>query len=228
MQTITTKLTESRTRLFQQGSQFVEQSTGAATVFLEKTRKAQKKFADDTRKAGLAFAASSTEAGKSLVSGVGMEAKLWLETLEASVKVPALPSSTGAGAVPTPKALERELLVRVEDLLAQLVGKVHARVELLSVPVDAQLPATSTTSASTGAGAPAKRENGARATSPGTLAAVPPPPIGNYDELSAKEIVTRLERLTDEKTAAVLAYENATKKRATVLRAAEQRLAAEA
>lgn len=218
MQTIATKLTESRARLAQQGTQFVQQSTGAAQLFLDKTRKAQKKFVDDTRKAGQTFASSSTEAGKSLYAGVGQEARLWLATLEANVKVPALPSGTPVAAVKDRKVLERELLLRVEALLGELVGKVHARVELLAPP--APEPTTATT-------AP-KRENGARATSPGTLAAMPAPPIGNYDELSAKEIVARLERLTDEKTAAVLAYENATKKRATVLRAAEQRLAAEA
>ena len=45
------------------------------------------------------------------------------------------------------------------------------------------------------------------------------------DAAVREDVVAKLERLSDEKTAAVIAYENANKKRATILRAAEQRLA---
>lgn len=221
MQTITTRLGESRTRLVQQGSQFVQQSTGAAGAFLAKTRKARQTFGVETRNAGKAFTTTTTEAGKGLLGGLKAEATMWLETLEASVRLPALPALADGRGRPSPTALERDLLVRVEELLAEAKGRVHTRVAQLDALVGPQIPASVPSSTKS-------RRAAASPSSHGDVASPVSAPIGNYDELSAKEIVTRLERLSDDKAAAVHAYELATKKRATVLRAAELRLAAEA
>lgn len=51
-------------------------------------------------------------------------------------------------------------------------------------------------------------------------------PIKNYDDLTAKDVVARIQRLSGPKASAVLDYERSRKKRATVIRAAEQRLKA--
>jgi len=51
-------------------------------------------------------------------------------------------------------------------------------------------------------------------------------PLRNYDKLTAKDLVSRLQRLSGPQATAVLDYERARKKRATVIRAAEQRLSA--
>lgn len=220
MQDITTKLEESRSRVVRQGTAFFEQSTDAAGAFVEKTRKAGRRFGDDTRKAGQALAGATRTAGVELADGLRTEAQLWRDTLLTVVPAPMLAADASGPRVPTKTALERELLLRVERLLQRFAGEVHSRVEQLDVLVGPQLPAEVPSSVSA-------KGTKASATSPGTVAAVVPP-LSNYDELSAKDIVARLERLSDEKTAAVHAYELATKKRATVLRAAELRLAAEA
>jgi hypothetical protein len=51
-------------------------------------------------------------------------------------------------------------------------------------------------------------------------------PLRNYDQLTAKDLVNKVQRLSAPQAAAVLDYERAWKKRATVIRAVEQRLAA--
>ncbi len=50
-------------------------------------------------------------------------------------------------------------------------------------------------------------------------------PLRDYDQLTAKDVVSRIQRLSGPQAAAVLEYERARKKRATVIRAAEQRQA---
>jgi len=51
-------------------------------------------------------------------------------------------------------------------------------------------------------------------------------PLQQYDTLTARAIVTQLDELSDAQCATVLAFEQANKKRTTVVRAIEQRLAA--
>ena len=51
-------------------------------------------------------------------------------------------------------------------------------------------------------------------------------PIRNYDQLTAKDVVARVQRLSGPQATAVLDYERSRKKRATVIRAVEKRLAA--
>jgi hypothetical protein len=51
-------------------------------------------------------------------------------------------------------------------------------------------------------------------------------PLRGYDQLTAKDVVNRVQRLSGPQATAVLDYERARKKRATVIRAAEHRLSA--
>jgi hypothetical protein len=213
MQTITTKLGESRARIVQQGSQFVQQTSGAATAFIGKTRKARERFTTDTRKAGELLSMEAVRASKAFAAGLNAEAQMWLGTLELDGRLPAIPANVSDIKIPSPYAVERDILARVEKVLALATKRIHVRVKDLDSLVSAQLPASTTPAA-------AKSKNGA--------AAPKGAPISGYDDMSAKDVVTRLERMTDDKATAVLAYETANKKRATVLRAAEQRLAADA
>jgi len=51
-------------------------------------------------------------------------------------------------------------------------------------------------------------------------------PIRNYDKLTAKDVVARIQRLSPPQASALLDYEQGRKNRATVVRAAKQRAAA--
>ena len=220
MQTITTKLEESRARIVQQGSQFVTQTSSATTTFLGKTKKARERFTADTRKAGELLATDATTAGKTLVTGLSAEARMWLGSIDLESRLPALPENVGGLKVASVRTLERDVLAFVEKVLTEAVSRVSGRVKDLDVLVGPQLPATSATTAAT--------KSAKSTTSNGKVKAPDVAPISGYDDMSAKDVVTRLERMTDEKATQVLAYESANKKRATVLRAAEQRLAADA
>jgi len=211
MQQITTKLEESRARLVQQGTLFVQQTSTAATTFIEKTRKAGEKFANDTKKAGDAFATTATAATKALTTGLSAEARAWLATIE-TTSIPALPREFDSSKLPTPREVERDVLVRIEKALDVVALRLNNRVKFLDTVTGPQLPANTPST------------KAAKATAAKAAAKPAGEPINGYDDLSAKDIVAKLERLSDEKTAAVIAYENANKKRATVLRAAEQRL----
>ena len=214
MQTVTTKLGESRARIVQQGSQFVQQTSGAASAFIGKTQKARERFSADTRKAGDLLSIEAVRASKAFAAGLTAEARMWLGSLEVDRRLPALPANVDA-MIASPRVLERELLSRVEKLLLVATERVAVRVKDLDTRVGPQLPANTESTAQ------AKPK-------PSSPAAPKGAPIVGYDDLSAKDVVTRIERMTDEKAASVLAYETANKKRATVLRAAEQRLAADA
>ncbi len=100
------------------------------------------------------------------------------------------------------------MLVAIEEALKTIETRIQDRIVFLDTIVGPQLPADTLTSS-----APKAANGNGR------------PPLTGYDELSAKDVVTRLERLSDDKAAAVLAFEQAHKKRATILRAAELRLA---
>lgn len=216
MQTINTKLEESRARLVQQGSQFAQQTTGAAGTFFGKTKKARERFTSETRKAGDVLATETLRAGKALASGVGAEATMWFGSIDLERRLPALPENVGAIKIPSARAVERDVLAFIERVLATAASRVGVRVKDLDVIVGLQLPAAATPSTKS------------KASSNGKASAPDAAPISGYDEMSAKDVVARLERLTDEKAASVLAYENANKRRATIVRAAEQRLAADA
>ena len=95
-----------------------------------------------------------------------------------------------------PRELELRLWRAADLALVQLEDRVRSRVQAL--------------------------EAGGRALGRGTQG----PPIEGYESLSAKAIVARLAKLTPEGCRAVYELESRTKKRATVLKAAEQRLAA--
>lgn len=108
---------------------------------------------------------------------------------------------------------ERKLLVSLLAGLRELEARVAKR---LSV-IEAELSAPVEASESPVLSAPA---------APATPAAEagPAAPFEDYDIYTAKEIVAELVQLSAEAASAVLDYERAHKARATVIRAAEQKL----
>lgn len=229
METITVKLKESQARLVQQGTAWFEKTTKAGQTFAGKTRTAGTTFLDQTRKAGTQFVSQSRTATEGLAAGVRTEASLWADAVGLSrfeAEIPRLPKTDDV--VSAERSLERRILGALQSALDELHGRVKARLTWLEQQ-GLQLPAETETAS----GAPktngAAKTNGAKANGTsktnGAKPADPVPPITGYDELSAKDVVARLERVTGEKAEAILAYENATKKRQTVIRAAEARLA---
>ena len=87
------------------------------------------------------------------------EARMWLASAESSLALPAL-ASDGVDKLPSPRAVEREVLVRVEKALDVVARQLHARVKLLDTMVGPQLPAS--TEKSSRSTATAKQANGAK------------------------------------------------------------------
>jgi hypothetical protein len=110
-----------------------------------------------------------------------------------------------------PEAMEATVLGSARDLLERAQSRVDQRLEQAAKPVAAKA---------------------ARKPQPAKPKAVKPTPkkgqapLRNYDQLTAKDVVSRVQRLSGPQATAVLEYERARKKRATVIRAAEQRLGA--
>lgn len=238
MDTITTTLDGTRKRLAQQTTQLAQQTATATRTFLTKSRKAGDRFASDTRKAGELLVTETAAARGAFTASVSAEAKALAASLELDRYLGALPAlpavSSAAAAAPLVKRVERELMVRVDTAVRAVADRVATRVQALDALVGPQLPAsvgvrTAPVAASVTSNGAVAASNG-RKTSNGTTAAVTAnlPPITGYDDMSAKDVVARLERMSDDRAQAVFAYESANKKRATILRAAEQRLAADA
>jgi hypothetical protein len=111
----------------------------------------------------------------------------------------------------TPDAVEATVLESTRDLLKKAQASVDERIIKSAKPKKPRAVAQAKKTATTPRPAAKKREA----------------PIRNYDELSAKDVVARVQRLSGPQATAVLDYERARKKRATVIRAAERRLAAD-
>jgi hypothetical protein len=108
-----------------------------------------------------------------------------------------------------PGAVETTVLQSAHDLLEFAQSRVDARLEQAAKP--AKPAAAKTASKPKAVNAGAKKGQS---------------PMRNYDQLTAKDLVTRVQKLSAPQATAVLDYERGRKKRATVIRAAEQRLAA--
>jgi len=108
-----------------------------------------------------------------------------------------------------PGAVETNVLQSAHELLERAQSRVDARLGQATKPVK---PA-----AAKAAGKPKAAKAGAKKGHS---------PMRNYDQLTAKDVVSRVQKLSGPQATAVLDYERARKKRATVIRAAEQRLEA--
>jgi hypothetical protein len=117
-----------------------------------------------------------------------------------------------------PGTVETTVLRSAHDLLEQAQSRIDARLGESDKPAPAK--AASKPKSAKAAKAPKAPKAPKAETKKGQS------PLRNYDRLTAKDVATRVQKLTAPQATAVLDYERARKKRATVIRAAEHRLAA--
>ena len=211
------QLTKTRARLQSQGALFVRQTTRASGTLVNEARDAGIGFAEELTTASKKFAASTSKSAGSFGTVVQQEATSWsqlaLKTRNGYVaELQAKTDDLGRSALEIrsavePTKVETLILKTVKDVLDTLQARVDARLQLTKpAPKKARSRSTSK------AGRTARTTGGA--------------PIRNYDRLTARDVVTRIQRLSVPRANEVLHYEQAGKNRATVIRAAKQRLAA--
>lgn len=196
-------------------------------LFFEHTRQSGREFASETRAASVTFADEIATATNKLLRSTGGSAsslgsafrketlnwrdlaiktqEAYLEALRTQLSDLESKASSVREAV-RPTALEARILRGSHDLLGTAQGLVDQR---LTQATEADEPVARTASKTKRAAPKATRS-----------------PIRNYDQLTAKDVVARIQRLSEQQATALLDYEQTRKNRATVVRAAKQRLAA--
>ncbi len=205
--TRTNPLRRSGSRLQKQGTLWFQQTRNAGEIFFEDAQSASVAFAQDMRVASTKLAGTTGRSAAGFQKAVRKEAFEWqalvLKTRDAYVA--AFERRLGqveSQALSTREALklgtvETTVLQSTHDLLEQAQRRVDGRLGQNAKPKAAK--ATSKKGQS---------------------------PLRNYDQLTAKDVVSRVQRLSTTQATALLDYERTRKKRATVIRAAEHRLAA--
>jgi hypothetical protein len=218
------QLQRSGSRLQRQGSLWLDQTWQAGEAFVAESREASWTFARDLTAAGRKLSKTVGHATLGLQRAVHKEALDWkalvLKTRDAYVaackaqlaRLEQQASSTRE--VLKPEVVETTVLQSARDLLGRAQQKVDERLEQGARPAKKPAPARGTRKK-------ARKPKGAEAS--GAKAGAP---IRDYDQLTARDLAARVQKLPSPQVAAVLDYERARKKRATVIRAAEQRLAA--
>jgi len=216
------QLRRSGTRLQGQGALWFQQTRHAGETFVAEAQGASVTFGRDMRAASANLIASAGRSAQAFQKALHKEALDWqglaLKTRDAYVadfyerreRVERQALTTREAL--KPGAVETTVLQSAHDLLELAQSRVDARLEESAKPAAAK--AVSKPKAAKTAKAP-KAENKKGQS-----------PMRNYDQLTAKDVVTRVHKLSAPQATAVLDYERARKKRATVIRAAEQRLAA--
>ncbi len=214
-------LRRSGTRLQRQGTLWFQQTRNAGETFIEETQTASVSFGRNMKTASTKLVGTSARSAQGLQKALRKEALEWqalvLKTREAYAasfehRLEAFQSQAlSARASVKPGTIETTVLEAARDWLSQAQGRVDQR---LAEPAASKPKATSTpkTAAKPKAAKAPTKKAGA--------------PLRNYDQLTAKDVANRIQRLSAPQVAAVLDYERARKKRATVIRAVEQRLAA--
>ncbi len=223
------QLRRSGTRLQRQGALWFQQTRKAGETFLVESRAASLTFAQDMESASNKLVAEWARSAGGFRNALHKEAldwqKLVLQTRDgymAAFKqrldgLEAQAASTREAL--KPEAVEATVLESTKDLLTKAQATVDERIEKATKPKAAKPKAAKPKKAA--AKAKARKPKAAKATTKQADA-----PIRNYDQLSAKDVVARVQRLSGPQATAVLDYERSRKKRATVIRAVEKRLAA--
>lgn len=209
------QLRRSGTRLRKQGTLWFQQTRNAGETFLDETQTAGATFGREMTAAGTKFVATTGRSAQTLQSVLHREAREWqalvLKTRDAYVAAAeqrlarAESQALSTRAALQPGAVEMAVLRSVHELLERAQTGVDARLSQGAKPV---------------AKAPSKAKAAKAAPKTGQI------PLRNYDQLTAKDVAVRVQRLSAPQATAILDYERGRKKRATVIRAVEQRLAA--
>jgi hypothetical protein len=210
------QLRRSGIRLRKHGALWFEQTRKAGETFIAESSLAGATFAEGLRSAGTKLVRSAGHSAQGLQSGVRKEILDWRELVlqrrEAYVKaLQERLESVELRALDARKALkpgmmETTVLESASELLGRAQSLLDERLQQASMAM-VKPPAAKTAS---------KRKAGKK----------DPIPLRNYDQLTARDLVNKVQRLSAPQASAVLDYERARKKRATVIRAVEQRLAA--
>jgi len=209
------QLRRSGTRLQKHGVLWFHQTRKAGQTFLAESKTAGLTCAQDLKAAGTKLASTTARSTTALGNGVRKEMLDWrglvLKRREAYVKAARdrLASleqqALGAREVLQLGAVETTVLQSTRELLERAQSLVDERLQQ---------------------GVPASKASVAKKESKRTSTKTRQIPVRNYDQLTAKDLVSKVQKLSAPQAAAVLDYELARKKRATVIRAVEQRLAA--
>ncbi|MDH3200322.1 MAG: hypothetical protein OEM15_05450 [Myxococcales bacterium] len=215
--THTDQLVLSGRRLKRQSLLFIEQTRHSGGVFVSEARAASVAFGDEITAATQKLAATTGRSAGTLQRAFRKEAVNWrnlaIKTRDAYLLALRTQVSgvedraTVAREALRPAALQTSVLRATHDLLGGAQGLVDQRLQ----------QATQVRKRASRATTPAKRRPTRKT---GHV------PIRNYDRLTAKDVVERIQRLSGRQATALLDYEQAGKNRATVIRAAKQRLAA--
>jgi len=221
------QLRRTSTRLQKQGTLWLQQTRGAGETFLAESREAGVAFVKDMGAAGSKLTSTTGRSTQMFRKALRREALDWqrlvLHTRDAYVAAlkerfdRAERQALSTREALKPESVEVTVLGSAKDLLAKAQSRVDERLEQAAKPARPTKPA---------AAKAAKKPRAAKARpakGPAKLADVP---LRNYDQLTAKDVVNRVQRLSGPQATAVLEYERARKRRATVIRAAEQRLSA--
>lgn len=221
------QLRRSGTRLQRQGTLWFQQTRNAGETFVEESRAASTTFTRDMTAASNRLVTEWTRSAEGLRNALSKEAfewqKLVLQTRDAYVAaVKQRLAGLEVQAASTrdalkPEAVEATVLESTRDLLVKAQSTVEERIDKAAKPRKA--PAKSAAKAK-------PRAKAAKTTRSAKSAKSADAPIRNYDQLSAKDVVARVQRLSGPQATAVLDYERSRKSRATVIRAVEKRLAA--
>ena len=219
------QLRRSGTRLQQQGALWFQQTRNAGETFVAEAQDATVTFGRDMKVASAKLVATAGRSAQGFRKALNKEALDWqavvvqtrdgymaaLEERRERMERQAVSTREAL----KPGAVETTVLQSAHDLLELAQGRVDAR---LGQEAKTDKPAGAKTASKP------KAAKAAKAAKAGAKKGQSP--MRNYDQLSAKDLVSRVQKLSATQTTAVLDYERARKKRATVIRAAEQRLAA--
>lgn len=214
--TRTNQLRRSTTRLQRQGMLWFQQTRSAGEMFLTESRDASVTFAQDMSGASTKLVTTVGSSAEGFRKALHKEALDWrrlaLQTRDAYVAALeerlqlAERQAVSTREALKPGAVETTVLRSTRGLLERAQSRVDERLDQTAKPAAPKA---------------APKAKAAKASpKQGQI------PMRNYDKLTAKDVVSRLQRLSGPQATAVLDYERARKKRATVIRAAEQRLSA--
>jgi hypothetical protein len=212
------QLRRTGTRLQKHGALWFQQTRHAGGTFLEEAQDAGLTFGRDLKASSAKFVVTAGHSTQAFQKALHKEALDWqglvLQTRNAYMTaLRERRSRVERQALRTrqalkPGAVEKAVLQSARDVLERAQGR-----------VDARLAAGTPPAAAKAVGKP----KAAKAPKAGVK--TPPSPLRNYDQLTARDVVNRVQRLSAPQACAVLDYERAGKRRATVIRAVEQRLA---
>lgn len=213
------------TRLRRQSTVLVQQTRTASEMFLVESRDASAAFGQELKAATSKWAGTTRRSVDGFRDALLKEAldwqKLVLQSRDAYVaavserlrRVERQALSTREAL--TPEVVETTVLESARGLLQRAQERVDERLEHATKPAPRQKPKKATA-----AGTRSKPKSKKQVAENGQA------PLRNYDQLTARDVVARIQRLSGPQATAVLEYERAQKKRATVIRAIEQRLSA--